>query len=82
MGEFLCSDTQHDPDVAQSEVWLAPYDLGVSQKVRIESVPSQNEHVAELQVRMEHLAGEPSHWVRLNGPFLASIRRQFIAWRS
>jgi hypothetical protein len=64
-----------------STLWLSPFDLGVSQKVRIEAAPMAGGAV-ELNLTLERLAGEPENWVNLNRRFLVAIRRQFLAWRT
>lgn len=65
-----------------SKVWLAPYDLGVSQSIEIRAEPSEVAGVYGIEVRIGRLSGEPANWVRTNRRFLESLRRQFLIWRA
>lgn len=81
VGEFLCAETSGGTDGVRTTVWLAPYDLGVSQQVHLEARPAAVPDVMELFVQLDRQGGEFAHWVKLNEPFLAAVRRQFLAWR-
>lgn len=65
-----------------SQVWLAPYDLGVSQSIEIRAEPSEVEGVFGIEVAIGRLSGEPANWVRTNRRFLEALRRQFLIWRA
>lgn len=82
VGEFVTAETSQSGLELSSTVWLAPFDLGVSQQVRIIATPASVGDVAELELVLERLAGEPENWVNVNKRFLTSIRRQFLAWRT
>ncbi len=77
------------PDAARAtvrglsaRVWLAPYDLGVIQNVRVAIHPPRQPSVFEVRVRLTREAGNPATWHRLNRPFLTDIRKQFLLWRT
>ena len=82
VGEFVTADTSHSGLELASTVWLSPFDLGVSQQVKIVATPASVGDVAELELILQRLSGEPENWVNVNKRFLTSIRRQFLAWRT
>ncbi len=63
-------------------VWLKPFDLGVSQLLQIELAtdPETREFIARMV--LTRLTGTLDAWLRLNGPFVAAIRRRFLHWRA
>lgn len=63
-------------------VWLKPFDLGVSQRLRIlmPTDPETREYVA--RVTLNRLSGTRESWLRLNAPFVALVRRHFLFWRA
>lgn len=88
-GPFFCAPSELDlvrehgaciPAIS-STVWLKPYDLGVSQRVRIDlpTDPATGEFVARL--RIERLSGQVSAWHRTMASFLRTVRKQFLNWR-
>jgi hypothetical protein len=95
IGEFVTSGTQfglQDPTESvevgretyfvETTSWLAPYDLGVSQRLRLTASPSQVEGVYALDLVLTRLAGDPENWPVVNRRFLGSLRRQFLTWRT
>ena len=62
--------------------WLAPFDLGVSQDVQLETVPTSMEDVYELQLTINRESGDISNWKRVNRRFLNTLRKQFLIWRT
>ena len=63
-------------------VWLKPFDLGVSQRIRID-LPRDSETGEYLAwATMERLSGSRESWIRLNQPFVGRLRRQFLHWRA
>ena len=64
-------------------MWLAPYDLGVSEKVRLELTPSADAPgLYAIAVEIERVSGEQLNWRRLNGPFFKVLRRQLLIWNT
>ncbi len=63
-------------------VWLKPFDLGVSQQVRIvmPTDPETREFVA--RATLTRLSGTRESWLRLNAPFVALLRQHFLYWRA
>jgi len=62
--------------------WLAPFDLGVSQKVGIETLPTAMPDVYEIRVKIHRESGDISNWKRVNRRFLNTLRKQFLIWRT
>jgi hypothetical protein len=62
--------------------WLAPYDLGVRQEVRIRTRLTDDEDVLALDVELRRGAGQSRTWWKLNRRFLGDLRRQLLGWRN
>ncbi|MFH1605423.1 MAG: ABC transporter permease, partial [Pseudomonadota bacterium] len=90
VGRFYTADTRlagfseagQDGYQLQMRVWLAPYDLGVSQDVELRAVPSGDFGVYSIQLKIKRLSGEGNMWVRTNRGFLDQMRKQFLLWRT
>ena len=65
-------------------VWLAPYDLGVSQKVKLVTVPvgSEEEDLYRIGLNVTRESGEIASWKRVNRRFLNLVRKQLLIWRT
>jgi hypothetical protein len=63
-------------------MWLAPFDRGVSQSVRLKTMPTEDEGVSQIEVEIKRLSGEHSSWYRLNRRFLREVRKQFLIFRT
>lgn len=66
----------------EMNVWLAPFDLGVSQHVLFRAVPMAEHRVYGIQLTIERLSGEDASWKRVNQRFMNVIRKQFLIWRT
>jgi hypothetical protein len=62
-------------------VWLAPFDLGVRQSVRIFLRQTAHEDALDVRVEMTRQSGQVSAWLNLNRVFLGCLRRQLLGWR-
>lgn len=62
--------------------WLAPFDLGVSQIVKVQFIPTALEKVYDIKLYIERLSGEISDWKRTNKRFISLLRKQFLLWRT
>jgi hypothetical protein len=87
IGTFVTANTgiaSPAPDhfSCHTKIWLAPYDLGVSQQVSITASPTPYPNVYSLRLEILRLEGEPSNWVTVNRRFLTEIRKQFLTWRT
>ena len=64
-------------------MWLSPYDLGVSEDVRIELKPTVGAATMyAIDVRITRHSGEQLHWQRLNRPFFQRLRKQLLIWNA
>jgi len=61
--------------------WLAPYDLGISQRVMLEALPMEVKGLYRIQVTLERRSGEAGSWYRQNRRFLTTLRKRFLIWR-
>lgn len=86
IGEFVTSDTAFEEIdsfyAVSATTWLAPYDLGVSQHLRLEARPGVTPGIYALELTLHRLAGDPENWPAVNQRFLANLRRQFLTWRT
>jgi hypothetical protein len=63
-------------------VWLAPFDFGIKQRLQIHCCPSlDNPNYLEVSLMMTRLSGERSAWVRANKNFIKALRKQMLLWR-
>jgi hypothetical protein len=64
-------------------VWLAPFDFGVRQQVKVMFCPSDiYQGFRQVRVVIHREAGEHKAWENLNKTFLNALRKQLLAWRS
>jgi len=64
-------------------VWLAPYDLGVSQRVSLRTLPSEEiDGIYRIEILLERVSGDVASWQRLNTRFLSVLRKRFLVWRT
>ena len=64
------------------KAWLAPFDLGVSQQVVLETLPTPMADVFEVKLSITRESGDVSNWKRVNRRFLNTLRKQFLIWRT
>jgi hypothetical protein len=89
-GEFLAEDVRLQPAATEAgegmevalRMWLAPYDLGVSQSFRLTCEPTDDGDIYAIVLRLDRLAGDITSWKKTNTLFLAGIRKQFLIWRT
>ncbi|HEV2473031.1 MAG TPA: ABC transporter permease, partial [Chthonomonadales bacterium] len=62
--------------------WLAPFDLGVSQRVAVETTPTTTADVFDIRLLIDRESGDISNWKRVNRRFLNTLRKQFLIWRT
>jgi len=74
--------TEAPVPVCAATIWLKPFDLGVSQRLTIAMPhdPETGEFAAEIT--LTRLSGSCEAWLRLNGSFVAALRRHFLYWRA
>jgi hypothetical protein len=90
IGDFVTQDVSHREEaseygtsyVIELMAWVAPFDLGVSQRVELKTVPTEMEDVFEIRLHLERVSGDVSSWQRVNRRFLNTLRNQFLIWRT
>jgi len=63
-------------------IWLAPFDLGVSQHVVFRATPEAEHNIYDVTLQIRRLSGEDASWRRVNQRFMNVIRKQFLIWRT
>ncbi len=66
----------------ESMVWLAPYDLGVSERLTIETVPTEDAEIFEIHANILRVSGDDASWLRVTRNFINIIRKQYLLWRT
>ncbi|MFQ6098122.1 MAG: ABC transporter permease, partial [Armatimonadota bacterium] len=89
-GEFLAEDVQMNPVESEEgtgiqvslRMWLAPYDLGVSQRFELNVEPTGEAEIYSIRLRLLREAGDITSWIKTNSLFLTALRKQFLIWRT
>lgn len=87
LGNFMATNTkllkkENGQLGIYTELALAPFDLGVTQKFELWSNPSEIPGIDEVTIEIKRVSGQPKDWQRLNKILLDSLRKQFLIWRS
>ena len=90
IGAFYTEDvalTKCEPDeeadyVISARCWLAPYDLGISQDVRLQAIPTGEHDIYRMLLVIHRISGDTLSWQRMNRGFLNVLRKQFLVWRT
>ena len=90
VGDFLTQGIQTSTESVNGiaayrlsgRVWLAPFDLGVSQIISLDTAPTDLEDVYEVHLTLTRVSGDVSNWKRVNRRFLNVLRKQFLIWRT
>jgi hypothetical protein len=66
-----------------TQIWLAPFDLGVSQDLVLTARPAEaGRRVFEIFLEVHRRSGEPASWHRTNQRFINLLRKQFLIYRT
>jgi hypothetical protein len=90
IGDFVTQDVSSREEQSQYGksliielmAWIAPFDLGVSQRVQLRTIPTDMQDVYEIRLALERVSGDVSSWRRVNRRFLNTLRKQFLIWRT
>lgn len=63
-------------------VWLAPYDLGVSERLHLQTVPTEDAEVYQIRALIVRESGDQSSWLRVTRNFINMLRKQYLLWRT
>jgi hypothetical protein len=84
----VLQDSGQERRILDARLWLAPFDAGVSQNLRLEFHPAEEGGSAhhskfyEVSARMIRRSGQQINWLRSNRAFVAELRKQFLLWRT
>ncbi len=89
VGDFVaellaCTHEGGDEDLKMTlryDVALAPYDLGVTQIVTIETKPNTRVGAFMVEAESERRSGQEANWMATNQVFLNGIRKYLLHWR-
>ena len=75
------------PDADQAyamvfDIAPAPFDLGVNQTMEVYAYYEPRIKAHMLSVHLTRTAGDAGSWVVVNQPFLESLRKRLLGWRS
>jgi len=63
-------------------VWLAPYDLGVSEHMTLETVPTEDAEIYQIRAVIRRESGDEASWIRVTRNFINLLRKQYLLWRT
>ena len=63
-------------------VWLAPYDLGVSERMTIQTIPTEDAETYQIHAVIRRESGDEASWMRVTRNFVNLLRKQFLLWRT
>jgi hypothetical protein len=63
-------------------LWLAPFDMGVSQFLQLEFLPADTTGVYTVQVYIQRISGQDTFWQRINHRFFNRLRKEFLIWHT
>ncbi len=63
-------------------LWLAPFDMGVSQYLQFTIAPTDHPRICEIDLYIERISGPVAFWQRLNLGFMLELRKQFLVWQT
>ena len=89
-GEFLTQDLEFGVSTGAGglqyrlslEAWLAPYDLGIAQRVVMEAIPTGEHNIYRIAMHLRRRSGDTASWKRINRGFLNVLRKRFLVWRT
>ncbi|HNT34060.1 MAG TPA: ABC transporter permease, partial [bacterium] len=89
LGSFFARDvgltgTENDEPhyTIEMMIWLAPYDLGVSQRVRLEAFSTGEYGIYKIVITITRESGQVTTWRRMNRGFLNTLRKRCLVWRT
>jgi hypothetical protein len=67
----------------EASTWLAPFDLGVSQRTTLTFRPMEDDPTMyRIDMQLVRKSGDLSSWTDRNRAFLKLLRKRFLVWRT
>ena len=63
-------------------IWLAPFDMGVSQFLQLEFLPTPVSSVYRVEIYIQRISGQDTFWQRVNHRFINGLRKEFLLWHT
>jgi len=63
-------------------LWLAPFDMGVSEFLQLEFLPTETPGVYTVQIFIQRISGQDTFWQRINHRFINGLRKEFLLWHT
>ena len=63
-------------------LWLAPFDMGVSQFMQLEFLPTRVASVYTVEIYIQIISGQDTFWQRVNHRFINGLRKEFLLWHT
>ena len=63
-------------------LWLAPFDMGVSQFMQLEFLPTEIKSVYTVEIYIQRISGQDTFWQRVNHRFINGLRKEFLLWHT
>jgi hypothetical protein len=82
MAQLETPDGQDPGYRLKFRTWLAPYDLGISQDVQMDALPTGEYHIYRIDMTINRLSGDVDSWQRINRGFMNVMRKRFLVWRT
>ena len=81
--QLVEEDGERGPEYAvQLLLWLAPFDMGVSQFMQLEFLPSEVKSVYTVEIYIQRISGQDTFWQRVNHRFINGLRKEFLLWHT
>ena len=81
--QLVEEDGERGPEYAvQLLLWLAPFDMGVSQFMQLEFLPAQVKSVYTVEIYIQRISGQDTFWQRVNHRFINGLRKEFLLWHT
>jgi len=77
------TETEQGPAYSlHSLIWLAPFDMGISQQTAMHIVPDpEDDRVDKIVFEFHRESGEITAWEKMNLGFIKEMRKQLLIWR-
>ena len=66
----------------QMVIWLAPFDMGVSQYLQISFTPTDAVSIYSIEIFIQRISGQDAFWKSTNQRFMNGLRKEFLIWHT